>query len=50
MGYGDMEATEDLATDSAEIACPALKANPALGRADTMVDAYRQKPVQRPAT
>ena len=48
LGYGDMEANEDFAADKPEVVCPALKANPALARADAMVAAYRARSVKRP--
>jgi hypothetical protein len=43
LGYGDMEALEDFATDRPAATCAALKANPALGRADATVDTFRRR-------
>nr|WP_294521037.1 hypothetical protein [uncultured Rhodopila sp.] len=42
LGYADMEALEDLAADKPEAVCAALRANPALGRADAAVAAFRR--------
>ena len=50
MGYGDMEATEDFATDSPEVVCRALSANPALARADRMVAAFRARMNHKPVS
>jgi hypothetical protein len=43
LGYGDMEALEDFAADTPEATCRALRKNPALGRADAAVDAFRRR-------
>jgi len=43
LGYGDMEALEDFAADTPETTCTALRENPALGRADAAVDAFRRR-------
>jgi hypothetical protein len=43
IGYGDMEALEDFAADTPEQTCASLRGNPALGRADAAVDAFRRK-------
>jgi hypothetical protein len=43
LGYGDMEALEDFAADKPEATCSALGHNPALGRADAAVDAFRRR-------
>jgi hypothetical protein len=42
LGYADMEALEDLAAGKPESVCAALRANPALGRADAAVAAFRR--------
>ena len=42
LGYADMEALEDLAADTPAKVCESLRVNPALGRADTAVDAFRR--------
>ena len=42
LGYADMEALEDLAADTPEAVCAALRTNPALGRADAAVAAFRR--------
>jgi len=43
LGYGDMEALEDFAADTPEVACASLGKNPALGRADKTVDTFRRR-------
>jgi hypothetical protein len=43
LGYGDMEALEDFAADTPSATCQALRNNPALGRADAAVDAFRRR-------
>lgn len=43
LGYGDMEALEDFAADTPDATCQALRKNPALGRADAAVDAFRRR-------
>jgi len=43
LGYGDMEALEDFAADRPDATCTALRQNPALGRADAGVNAFRQR-------
>jgi hypothetical protein len=43
LGYGDMEALEDFAADTPSATCQALRKNPALGRADAAVDAFRRR-------
>jgi hypothetical protein len=43
LGYGDMEALEDFAADTPEATCAALRKNPALGKADAAVDAFRHR-------
>ena len=43
LGYGDMEALEDLAADKQDATCAALRQNPALIRADAAVDAFRRR-------
>ena len=43
LGYGDMEALEDFAADTPEVTCAALRNNPALGRADGAVNAFRRR-------
>jgi hypothetical protein len=43
LGYGDMEALEDFAADTPDATCAALRQNPALGRADAAVDAFRRR-------
>ena len=43
LGYGDMEALEDFAADTPEATCAALRTNPALGKADAAVDAFRRR-------
>jgi len=50
LGYGDMEASEDLATDTPAVACQRLKDNPALKRADDAVKAYREAKAGKPAS
>ena len=42
-GYGDMEALEDFAADTPEVTCASLRDNPALGRADAAVKAFRRQ-------
>jgi hypothetical protein len=41
LGYGEMEALEDLATDTPDVTCKALSANPALAKAEDAVRAFR---------
>lgn len=41
LGYGEMEALEDLATDTPDVTCKALSANPALSKAEEAVRAFR---------
>jgi hypothetical protein len=48
LGYGDMEASEDLAADTPAVVCPQLKVNPALKRADEAVEMYRQAKTGKP--
>jgi hypothetical protein len=43
LGYGDMEALEDFAADTPDATCAALRKNPALGRADAAVNAFRRR-------
>jgi len=43
LGYGDMEALEDFAADTPAATCASLRANPALGRADAAVAAFRRR-------
>jgi hypothetical protein len=43
LGYGDMEALEDFAADTPARTCASLRENPALGRADAAVDAFRRR-------
>jgi hypothetical protein len=43
LGYGDMEALEDFAADTPRATCAALRENPALGKADAAVDAFRRR-------
>ena len=43
LGYGDMEALEDFAADTPAVTCASLRDNPALGRADAAVDAFRRR-------
>jgi hypothetical protein len=43
LGYGDMEALEDFAADTPAVTCASLRENPALGRADAAVDAFRRR-------
>jgi hypothetical protein len=43
LGYGDMEALEDFAADTPAVTCASLRGNPALGRADAAVDAFRRR-------
>ena len=43
LGYGDMEALEDFAADKQDATCAALRQNPALGKADAAVNAFRQR-------
>lgn len=43
LGYADMEALEDFAADSPTVTCASLRENPALGRADAAVDAFRRR-------
>jgi hypothetical protein len=43
IGYGDMEALEDFAADKQAATCSALGRNPALLRADAVVDALRRR-------
>jgi hypothetical protein len=38
-----MEALEDFAADTPEVACASLRDNPALGRADEAVKAFRRR-------
>lgn len=42
LGYADMEALEDLAAETPAAVCAALRANPALSRADAAVAAFRR--------
>ena len=48
LGYGDMEALEDFAADKPEASCSALRANPALGKADAAVDTFRHRRDAKP--
>jgi len=48
LGYADMEALEDFAAETPATACAALRANPALGRADAAVAAFRRLRDGRP--
>ena len=48
LGYGDMEALEDFAADTPSATCQALRKNPALGRADAAVDAFRRRRDAKP--
>jgi hypothetical protein len=48
LGYGDMEALEDFAADTPAVTCASLRNNPALGRADAAVDAFRRRRNGRP--
>lgn len=48
LGYGDMEALEDFAADKPDATCAALRQNPALGRADAAVNAFRRRRDGRP--
>jgi hypothetical protein len=48
LGYGDMEALEDFAADKPEATCAALRKNPALGKADAAVDAFRRRHEGKP--
>jgi hypothetical protein len=48
LGYGDMEALEDFAADRPDVTCSALRQNPALGRADAAVDAFRRRREGKP--
>jgi hypothetical protein len=41
LGYGDMEALENFAADKPAATCAALRDNPALRRADAVVDGFR---------
>lgn len=41
LGYGDMEALESFAADNPDVACRALRDNPALRNADTAVERFR---------
>lgn len=41
LGYGEMEALEDLAVETPEVTCKALAGNPALGKAEDAVRAFR---------
>jgi hypothetical protein len=43
LGYGDMEALEEFAADTPAVSCASLRENPALGRADAAVDAFRRR-------
>jgi len=43
LGYGDMEALEDFAADTPAATCASLRGNPALGRADAAVAAFRRR-------
>ena len=43
LGYGDMEALEDFAADTPDVTCASLRDNPALGRADSAVKAFRRR-------
>ena len=43
LGYADMEALEDFAADKPATVCSALRVNPALGRADAAVAAFRRQ-------
>jgi hypothetical protein len=43
LGYGEMEALEDLAADKPEATCAALRQNPALRRGDAAVEAFRHR-------
>jgi hypothetical protein len=43
LGYGDMEALEDFAADTQAATCESLRQNPALGRADAAVVAFRRQ-------
>lgn len=43
LGYGDMEALEDFAADTPAETCKSLRGNPALGKADAAVAAFRRK-------
>jgi len=48
LGYGDMEALEDFAADTPAVTCGSLRENPALGRADAAVDAFRRQRSGKP--
>ncbi len=48
LGYGDMEALEDFAADTPAATCASLRENPALGRADAAVDAFRRRRDRKP--
>jgi hypothetical protein len=43
LGYADMEALEDFAADTPAATCASLRRNPALGRADAAVAAFRRR-------
>jgi hypothetical protein len=43
LGYADMEALEDFAADTPAVTCASLRNNPALGRADAAVAAFRHR-------
>jgi hypothetical protein len=42
LGYGEMEALEDLAVQTPEVTCKSLQTNPALARAEEAVRAFRR--------
>ena len=48
LGYGEMEALEDLASKSPPVACAELGRNPALARADAAVWAFRLLKAEKP--
>jgi hypothetical protein len=48
LGYADMEALEDYAADTPAATCASLQGNPALGRADAAVDAFRRQRNRKP--
>ena len=48
LGYADMEALEDFAADTPAATCASLQGNPALGRADAAVDAFRRQRNRKP--
>jgi hypothetical protein len=50
LGYGEMEALEDMAADTPAASCAALAKNPAVSRADAAVAAFRRLKSGKPVS